>query len=481
MTKFHPLHLSLQARSTPLLALQFILLLASTYAQSPLSTDVIIIGAGASGLAAASKLKSKGVNVIVLEARDRVGGRTWTVSHPKDAAGKSISIDLGASWIHGVTGNPFVPLAKAAKVPLSAKITNFDNSLMFNSNGAPLTPAQEDAQEAQWEEFEDFLDDQRDADYDLDEDPGLQSAVDAFIKRENLSGAALNMFRYSLNTIIEHEYSGAISDLALWFDEESELPGGDRLVLGGYQNIVAYIGKGIPVKLKHQVMEINSSNPSTVVVKAKAKNKTLTFSAKKVIVTLPLGVLKANTVKFNPQLPAVNRNAIAAMGMGILDKCVLIFEKSFWGTKEEFIEYIAGKGNGAWEEWLSLEPAAGLPVLYGFNAAKYAQGLEAKTDAQVVSEAMAVLRKIWPSAPSPIKTYVTKWGKDPFARGSYSYTTPKMDYAAVHKGVGTPVAGGRIRFAGEHTSMRFPATVHGAYITGQEAACAVLKDLKKTC
>jgi monoamine oxidase len=464
------------------LFLQIILLLAShqllsTWAQA---TDVIVIGAGASGLAAASKLKAKGVNVLVLEARDRVGGRTWTVS-PKDAAGNLISIDLGASWIHGIVGNPLIPLAKSANVALSTKPTNYDNSEMFNSNGQPLTPAEEDAQEEQWSEWEDFLDAQRDADYELEKDPGLQSAVDAFIKEKKLSGAALNTFKYSLNTIIQHEYAGAISDLALWYDEDSGLSGADKLVLGGYQNIVAYLGMGVNVKLNHQVTEIDYSNPAMVTVKAKNNGKIVTFSAAKVLVTLPIGVLKANTVKFNPVLPTVNRNAIAAMGAGILDKTVLIFDNAFWGTTEEFIEYISGQGNGAWEEWLSLEPAAGLPVLFGFNAATYARGLEAKTDAQVVSEAMAVLRTIWPTAPNPIKTYVTKWGKDQFARGSYSYTTPKMEYEAVHKGVGSPVAGGRIRFAGEHTSMRNPATVHGAYTTGTDQACLILKDLKKAC
>lgn len=476
----------MQAQSKSLFNLQLVLILISNLlpiisAQSETATDVLVIGAGASGLAAATKLKEKGVNVIVLEARDRVGGRTWTVN-PKNAAGNFISIDLGASWVHGTTGNPLVPLAKTANVALSSKKTNYNNGEIFNSNGTPLTFAQETALETQWSQFENFLDEQRDADYDLDNDPGLQSAVDAFIKKKELSGAALNSFKHSLITNIEHEYVGPISDLSLWYDDDSALPGGDKLVLGGYQNIFRYLAKGNIVKLNYQVAEINYLNPATVVVKAKNKGgKIVTFSAKHVIVTLPIGVLKANVVKFTPQLPSINRNAIAAMGSGILNKCFLIFENAFWGTKEEFIYYVSGKGNGAWGEWLSLEPAGGLPVLCGFNAAKYAQGLEMKSDTQVISEAMAVLRKIWPSAPNPIKSYVTKWGKDPFSRGSYSYTTPRMEFIQVHKGVGAPVARGRIRFAGEHTSVKFPATVHGAYISGQEAACAVLKDLKKTC
>ena len=216
-------------------------------------------------------------------------------------------------------------------------------------------------------------------------------------------------------------------------------------------------------------------------VKAKNNGKIVTFSAPKVIVTLPIGVLKANTVKFTPQLPAVNQNAIAAMGAGLLDKCVFVFKEPFWGTREDFFNYISASDNGAWGEFFSMEPAARLPVLYGFNAATYAKNLETKTDAQIIAEGLAVLRKIWPSAPDPISTYVTKWYTDPFSRCSYSYTTPKMEFAKVHRDVGAPVSGGRIRFAGEHTSLKFPATVHGAYNSGNDAACAVLKDLKKTC
>ena len=128
------------------LQLFFLLLstqILATWAQSATSADVLIIGAGASGLAAASKLKSKGVNVIVLEGRNRVGGRTYTVNS-KDADGNTIAINLGASWIHGVVGNPLVPLAKAANVPLSVKNTNYDNSDTYGYNGAlqrttPLT------------------------------------------------------------------------------------------------------------------------------------------------------------------------------------------------------------------------------------------------------------------------------------------------------------------------------------------------------
>jgi monoamine oxidase len=83
-------------------------------------------------------------------------------------------------------------------------------------------------------------------------------------------------------------------------------------------------------------------------------------------------------------------------------------------------------------EWLSLTPATGRPVLCGFNAAGYAATLEGKSDSAVVAEAMAVLRTIWPAAPPPLKSVVTRWGKDEFALGSYSFASDKGLFRATH-------------------------------------------------
>lgn len=444
------------------------------------STDVIIIGAGMSGLAAASSLKKKGVNVIVLEARNRVGGRTYSIS--SSANGISFYADLGASWVHGISGNPLIPVAKAANVALQSKVFDDDNSQTYYADGKEVPDATDAEYEDLFGEFEDYLDALKEEDYDED-DPGLQSAVNGFIKEQGLTGELLRVFKYQLNTRIQHEYGGAISDLSLFLDGDEELPGGDKLVLGGYQNIPEYLRKGIDVRLSHQVTEINySAAPSgSVTVKATAGGKSLSFSAPRVIVTLPIGVLKANVVKFTPALPAVNRGAIAAMGSGLLNKCILVFDKVFWDSKINNIDRIYATGDGAWEETLSLVPAAGLPVLYAFNAATYAEALEKKSDAATVAEAMAALRKIWPGAPDPTTYYVTRWKSDPFARGSYSYTTPKMEYEEVHTNVGKPVGGNRVRFAGEHTSVKYPATAHGAYLSGTSTACAILKELGKSC
>ena len=431
------------------------------------SADVIIIGAGMAGMGAASTLKKKGVSVIVLEARDRIGGRTYSV--PSTAAGKSFFADLGASWIHGVTGNPLIPLAKTANVAVQAKVYDYENSQTYYDNGKEVPDAVDSKFADLWDTFEDYVDDAKDEDYD-GEDPGIQSVINAFIKDEKLSGDALRFFQYQVNVNIEHEYAAPISDLSLYADEDNELPGGDKLITGGFGNIVEYLAKGIDVRLKTQVTQIDYSD-STVVVTTSGGS----FSADKVIVTLPIGVLKADVVKFNPPLPDTNQAAIDAMGSGLLNKCILIFDKVFWDTKINMFDRVSSSGDGSWGETLSLVPATGLPVLYAFNAAKYAEALEKKSDTATIAEAMAMLRKIWPSAPNPTKYYVTRWKSDPFARGSYSYTTKDMEFKDVHTDIAETLGDDQVFFAGEHTSVDYPATAHGAYLSGIKAATEAMK------
>lgn len=411
------------------------------------------------------------MNVVVLEARDRIGGRTYT-ANATNSKGTTFPVDLGASWIHGIDKNPLVPLAKAANVPLASKTTNYDNGRLFNDNGKEVNDAQWKVIDGTYRDFEDFLSDQQDAHEDSDNDPGLQSVVDAFIKQKKLSGSNLNAFKYSLDTSIQHEYGGAISDLSLWFDDDSELDGGDKLVVGGYQNIAAYLARGVDIKLNSEVTSVDYSSPSAVNVKTKDGQ---TYTAKNVIVTLPIGVLKANKVTFNPPLPQSKTDAVDNLGSGLLDKTVLVFPKAFWGTQIEFIERISANGSGAFEEWLSLYPATCQAVLFGFNAATYAASLEKLSDDQIKAKAMGYLRTIWPRAPDPIQVLVTRWSQDPYAYGSYSYTTPRELFAPAHKAFSTPVGmNNQVLFAGEHTHAKYPATVHGAYYSGQDAACVLV-------
>lgn len=113
------------------------------------------------------------------------------------------------------------------------------------------------------------------------------------------------------------------------------------------------------------------------------------------MVTLPLGVLQAGTVAFDPPLPTDKATAIERLGMGLLDKVYLRFPEVFWDAEADAIGWASPDADGRWAEWLNVAKFTGEPVLLGFNAAGSAEQLEVMGDEDVVADAMAVLRTIY--------------------------------------------------------------------------------------
>jgi monoamine oxidase len=185
------------------------------------------------------------------------------------------------------------------------------------------------------------------------------------------------------------------------------------------------------------------------------------FEAERVVVTLPLGVLKAAGVCFTPALPAAKQRAIAAPGMGVLNKCCLRFARVFWPRSVDWLEYVAPR-HGHWTEWVSFARAASAPVLLGLNAAQWEREVEALTDAQTVDSAMQTLRSMFDAdIPSPTGHQIIRWAADPFARGAYSFnalgSTPAM-----RKALAAPWSG-QLFFAGEATEQQLFGTANGRW------------------
>lgn len=270
--------------------------------------------------------------------------------------------------------------------------------------------------------------------------------------------------RYLINSDYEQDYSGSSNSLsAIWFDSDSQFSGEDLLMVKGYKTITDYLAQGLNVQLGQNVKRIRVGSGQVYV-----DTDTKSFTADKVLVTLPLGVLKSGSIVFQPGLPAAKQSAINKLGMGILNKCILRFPNVFWAQQYDWLGYIPAL-NGQWAEWISLSRQVNQPILVGFNAADFGRQIESWTDAQIIAGAMKTLRLIFGSkVPDPIGYQITRWGADPYSLGSYSYlpvgSTPKMrdDLAAN--------IGQTIFFAGEATSKLYPGTVHGAYLSGLRAA-----------
>ncbi|NJS37805.1 MAG: hypothetical protein HC783_01030 [Rhodobacteraceae bacterium] len=189
--------------------------------------------------------------------------------------------------------------------------------------------------------------------------------------------------------------------------------------------------------------------------------------------TLPLGVLQSGRVAFAEPLAPARQRAIDGLGMGLLNKCVLRFERVFWPPEVDWIDFL-GPRETLWADWTSYLRATGWPLLAGFNAARMADEVETWDDRTTTASAVDALRAMFGSSvPDPLGSQISRWRQDPFACGAYSFKavgTRTKDRKALF---GTDWDG-RLSFAGEATSRDYPATVHGALLTGQVAAGAFL-------
>ncbi|WP_141578708.1 NAD(P)/FAD-dependent oxidoreductase [Actinomadura sp. WMMA1423] len=420
----------------------------------PRRTEVVVVGAGVSGLSAARHLADRGRRVTVLEARDRIGGRVWT-----SRQWPGMPLDMGASWIHGVDGNPITDLAEMAGA--RTVVTDPGSSTDYLADGRKAEGAQAEALQRRMTDTADALSTYQD---EATRDAPVRKVVQRALGWSGLSASAKTFVSYALNDY-EHEYSGSVDQMsALYFNDEAKANGKDVLFPGGYGAVPDYLAKGLSVHTGQVVKQVAWNSSGVTVTTGKA-----TYQAEYVVVTLPLGVLQSGAVKFVPGLPAAKLTAIGKLGMGVLDKCYLRFPKVFW-PDTDWLTYVPDLDRyGQWEQWINIARPTGRPVLLGFNAATFGRTIEGWSDAQIVDSAMHTLRTIFgASIPTPTGHQITRWASDPYARGSYSFykvgsTPATRDQLAAR-------VGDRVHFAGEATSRRNFATVHGAYLSGIRAA-----------
>ncbi len=418
---------------------------------------VIVVGAGIAGLAAAHALADRGQDVVVLEARDRIGGRIWTSRRWSD-----VPVDLGASWIHGVDANPITDLARKAGARTLS--TSLDSGTDYGTDGEEVDKATAAEIEHWRTRIAEALTDAQDEDDDETRDASLRAVAERAVNWPALSGRDKALVASVLGDY-EHEYSGSVDDLSsLYFDDDDKIKGKDVLFPGGYGAITDYLATGLTVHTG-QLVEHIDWNDSGVTVATGAG----TFDGDHVVVTLPLGVLQSGAVEFGPGLPADKTTAIEELGMGVLDKCYLRFPTEFWADTD-WLTYVPSLDKaGQWGQWINYSRAADQPILLGFNAADFGRASETWSDTDLVASAMATLRTIYgPGIPAPVDYQITRWSADPYARGSYSFnklgSTPEMrdDLAAS--------IADRVHFAGEATDRASFGTVHGAYNSGLRAA-----------
>uniref|UniRef100_A0A672MZK2 Lysine-specific histone demethylase n=1 Tax=Sinocyclocheilus grahami TaxID=75366 RepID=A0A672MZK2_SINGR len=551
---------------------------------------VIVIGGGVSGLAAAKQLQSFGMDVTILEARDRVGGRVATFRKGNYVA------DLGAMVVTGLGGNPMAVVSKQVNMEL-AKIKQkcplyeangqavpkekdemveqefnrlleatsyLSHQLDFNFlNNKPVSLGQalevviqlqekhvKDEQIEHWkkivktqEELKDLLNKMvatkekvkelhqqykeasevkpprditaeflvkskhRDLtalckEYDelvemqvkleerlqeLEANPPSHVILDLFFSDVYLSSRDRQILDWHFANL-EFANATPLSTLSLkhWDqDDDFEFTGSHLTVRNGYSCVPVALAEGLDIKLNTAVRQVRytSSGCEVIAVNTRSTTQTFIYKCDAVLCTLPLGVLKQQppAVQFVPPLPEWKTAAIQRMGFGNLNKVVLCFDRVFWDPSVNLFGHVGSTTASRGELFLfwNLYKA---PILVALMAGEAAGIMENISDDVIVGRCLAILKGIFGSSavPQPKETVVSRWRADPWARGSYSYVAagssgndydekyciyPKMNAIP---GASQPVP--RLFFAGEHTIRNYPATVHGALLSGLREA-----------
>lgn len=421
--------------------------------------QIIVIGAGIAGLAAARTLHDAGHTVTVLEGRDRIGGRVWTSRHWADAP-----MDMGASWIHGIKGNPITDLAN--KIEAERLETDYDNGLLYDVDGKKLRAAQWN----RYERFEEIIDEALEEAAELDADVSIEAAVAKFVDVAAFSDQEKRYLDLVLNSAYEQEWSGSISQLSAQQVNEDgdDFDGEDVIFPDGYDAIPNHLADGLTIELEQKVLHIAHNDSGVTITTENGE-----FRADRVIITLPLGVLKSGDVIFSPPLPAEKQTVIAQIGVGVLNKVYLRFAEPFWEKRPEWYFYLSDK-RGTWSEWFNMHHYIDQPILMAFNAADFGTALEGWSDEQIVAQAMETLRKMFgDKILDPESFQITRWIADPFAYGSYSF--PAVGTPANARAILAQAVENRLYFAGEATNSDYPATVHGAYLSGLREAAKVME------
>ena len=423
-------------------------------------SDVVVIGAGMAGVSAARTLTELDgdLEVIVLEGRDRIGGRIHTYREWAEAP-----IDLGASWVTHLTVNPLGLIAKEQNIKLAD--SDLMNVNLREAGGRELTQPETDTVMerffgayglVKWRAEERRGAGKRDSD--------VGGEFKRALKKLKLRGQARLNVEYFINMSIAEANATNLDRLSLyeWEDDYVETMLRAAVVPDGYGLFVEALAEGLDIRRSHVVSCIEY-NKDGVTVKTDRGD----FSARYAVVTLPHGVLAGGSVEFAPKLPSWKRKAIASIGVGVSDKFYFLFPERFWTSDQDILGRVDEKGEGRWSTWVNFHKYTGLPILMCFNRSEHAIALEKMSDEDVIKEAMKVLRRAYKKVPQPLKMKRSKWFADPFSQGTLPFVLPRSS-TSLYDTLARPV--GRLRFAGDSTQREFNGMVLGAFLSGVREA-----------
>lgn len=425
-----------------------VLLPHSAFAGIDSNPDVVVVGAGAAGIAAAHSLLKDNRKVAILESSGRVGGRVHT-----DTATFDAPYDTGAHWLHNGRRNPYNSLARSfgfdiEPVPEIYRLFATDHREVGDNEVEKIFEL--------YDELANAIGKRADEGHDI----SVSAAT------EHIDGRWSDTAKFVLGPWSMGKDLKDFSTVDWW---ESEETGEDFMCRQGFGAVVARYAKGLNISLNTEVKEINWGGGDILVETKKGRLRT-----KAVIVTVSTGVLASESIKFTPQLPLEKQESFHSISMGLYDHIALQFSEDIFGMGRDgyLLFEIGNDGRG----FGTLTNASDTGIAYCDVGGNWAYELSGRSVEEKIDYALGEIERMLGS--SVRKTFVkgtaTDWGNDKWSLGSYASAKPGA--YVMRQVLRRPVAD-RIFFAGEACHRTIWATVGGAHQSGQETARVVSRVL----
>jgi monoamine oxidase len=405
-------------------------------------TDVIIIGAGVAGISAARQLKSAGVRAIIFEARDRIGGRVLT-----DTQTLGRTFDRGPYWLHNKATNPLVPLARNGGIDLVE--SSYENSNIFHQGAPSTNPSWKDATEAAvaWE---------------------MRQLLPFARSKDRALGATLPnpspSQRHVANIFaVEMGEDPNLVSLQGYYNLEA---GEDLIPVNGMGPLVLGLAGGLAVRLNCPVSTLrwNAAHGVTAI------GSFGQLTARKVIITVPTGVLARGAIRFDPALPSAKQTALANLPMGALEKVAMVLP----APVPDLPEYALSNSHIQQGQYHALLSAPDKAMITALIPGPVSRALHSEGPAALEAFALDVLKNVIGTRARVQALSSTNWQGDPLALGSYPHQT--VGHANARKIYSQPVED-RLFFAGDGGDDPLAVTVGGAWRQGQKVAQSVARQL----
>lgn len=407
-----------------------------------INPEVIVIGAGAAGLAAAKRLAELGRSATVIEASRRIGGRARS-----EEIAPRVWFDLGCAYLHNGDINPFADIADALGFAIGREhgdLFDWRRSGIYR-DGEPIAESERRA----WGAYLEACDQRVYAPRAAEQDAAIADIVDVddvyAMTYANLMAAILARDIDQISAV----------------DAAAFKPGPDFPLRDGYGNLVACWGRDVAVELNCRAQAVDLSGPGVRVATSRGD-----LRAASALCTVSTGVLASGQIEFVPSLPAPKQAAIAGLPMGVLNKTCVHFERDVFGPEGRGFHYVCRDETGATGFEASV---MGLDTAVVFYGGRFAAWLEEQGPQAARAYALDQVSEAFGNdiRRHALRSIATAWNAEQTTLGSYSCALPGQ---ADQRGVLAQPLADRVFFAGEATRIEDHATCHGAYWSGIRAA-----------